>query len=271
MDELRLYDAALTAEQVKTLATVQPVTPDPDPDIDPDEDDPYIGQDGKPVYGLKSAIIGKRHWLENTGSMPVTVSKDGNELKFSNGAISRTFALPEKGGTNFYTKSYKNTYINKELMDGKSNPEVYLGLYNKTYGEVYDKKTIRVDPDYYYVGGTRENTFVFDGYELFDTCEKPFEWVPRSKSYSDPAASDWPPKGKRVEFSFSAPNTFPADYQGLKIKVIYEMYDNCAVMKKRVEITNTKDNTVMIGRLAPEVLSGGKNMDDLLYFETTYV
>ncbi len=262
MDEVRLYDVALTAEQVAELAAL-------DEEEIPDEDDPYLKQDGTPAYGVRDAVVGKLNWLETTQDMPVVVTenKDENTLTMENGAIRRVFSVDK---TNFYTKSYENTYIGKELMTGKSRPEVYLGLYDKAYGEVYDGKAINVDPDYYYVGGTGENTFQLAGYQVFDACEKPFDWQPRSKSYSDPAAGDWPPPGKRVEFTFTAPGTFPEAYQGVEIKLIYEMYDNCAAMKKRVEITNTKDNMVMVGRLAPDVLLGNDSMTELMYTETTY-
>lgn len=271
MDELRLYNQALTDEQIAALAQTKEVEPEPEPEH-PQEDNPYLKQDGTPAYGVNAAIQGKRHWLENTDPMPVTVQQTDNSLVMENGAIRREFVLPAVGGTNFYTKSYKNTYIEKELMTGESFPEVYLGLYDQPYGEVYDHKTIKVDPDYYFVGGSKDpaHTFFYKGCEISETCEKPFEWEPRSKSYSDPAASEWPAPGKHVEFTFGASENFPASYKGIEIKVIYEMYDNCAAMKKRVEITNTGDNLIMVGRLAPEALHGNKNMDDLLYLETTY-
>lgn len=233
------------------------------------EDDPYLKQDGTPAYGVRSAVIGKENWLETTVEMPVTISED-NEAKtltMENGAIRRVFSIDPE---NFYTKSYENVYIGKELVTGESLPEVYLGLYAKPYDDVYSGQTIKEAPAYYYVGGTEENTFQLESYEIFYECEKPFEWKPRSKSYSDPAAGDWPPPGKRVEFTFTAPDSFPDAYQGIEIKVIYEMYDNCAAMKKRVEITNTQDNMVLVSRLAPDVLNGNENMAELMYTETNY-
>ena len=237
----------------------------------------YLDQSGKPVEGLMEAIQGKRHWLENTEPMPVEITENEGEVTLSNGAISRTFAIPQEGGTGFYTKSYENTYIEKELVNGKNTPEVILSLYNKPYEEVYDRKTIKdKNPGYYYIGGENaaENTFVFDSYEIHAITEDDvqFNWQKNAHSYSDPAAEDWPPKGMHAEFNFVAPDSFPEDYQGLQVKVIYEMYDNCAVMKKRVEIVNTKDTMVMIGGLAPEVLcaNGNDNMKDLLLLQTDF-
>lgn len=249
----------------------------------------------------------KLDWTSTTKNMPAKIEVNGSSLIMSNGSISRKFNIPKIGGTDFYTFSYKNTYIDKELLSKEIVPDTYLGLYDKSYNKIYSGTNILLEPDYYFIGGiaeenskwmknidieeksieahttntassaldithksTQTNTFVFDGYQIFDTCEKPFEWEPRSKPYSDPVAFDWPPKGKRIEFTFSAPNTFPIAYQGIKIKLIYEIYDNLAAMKKRIIFTQENDNTITLGRLAPEVLNGNKNMDNLLYIETSY-
>ena len=263
---------------------------------DPDQTDsawtatPYTREDGTVVEGLEEAIEGKSHWLETTEHLPAEASEQDGVLTVSNGVITREFKIPEIGGTEFYTQRYYNEYIEKELLEDEAKPDVYLGLYDETYDEVYDDTgcrtevdsltsmdvaiipdgAIKIDPDYYYVGGTEsENTFVFDGYEIEEECEKPFEWAP-SETYGDPAAEDWPPKGVHIEFNFSAPETFPDVYQGIKIKVIYEMYDNLPAMKKRVEVTNTGEQQIMIGRMALEVLNGNENLDELLTLETSY-
>ena len=253
---------------------------------------PYVNEKGEVVEGLENAVNGKRHWLETDESLPVTVTEDSGSITIGNSIVERRFQLPGEGGTEFYTDSYKNLYIDKEMMDGETvMPEIYLGLYDKPYREVYSDEgikihrdsiasadntieipdsCIKVDPDYYYVGGTQNNnTFVFDGYTISESCEKPFEWT-SSEIFGDPAAKEWPPKGKHLEFNFSAPDSFPESYQGIKIKIIYEMYDNIPAMKKRVEIVNEGDSQIMIGRLAPEVINGNQNMDDLLAMETTY-
>ena len=75
MDEVRLYNVALSAEQVAQLyeqdTTIR----------EPQEDDPYLKQDGSPAYGVKTAVAkpGKLNWLETTKKMPVVVdtSKSG--------------------------------------------------------------------------------------------------------------------------------------------------------------------------------------------------
>uniref|UniRef100_UPI00374F4AF0 LamG-like jellyroll fold domain-containing protein n=1 Tax=uncultured Robinsoniella sp. TaxID=904190 RepID=UPI00374F4AF0 len=253
---------------------------------------PYVNEKGEVVEGLENSVNGKRHWLETDESLPVTVTENEGSITIGNGIIERRFQVPKEDGTEFYTDSYKNLYIDKEMMDGEEAlPEVYLGLYDKPYREVYSDEgikihrdsiasadntidipdsCIKVDPDYFYVGGSQNsNTFVFDGYTVSDSCEKPFEWT-SNKIYGDPASKEWPPKGKHLEFLFSAPESFPQAYQGIKIKIIYEMYDNIPAMKKRVEIVNEGDSQIMIGRLAPEVIKGNQNMDDLLALETTY-
>ena len=286
----RILAAAISALLVLPALSVQAA--------DPTQTDdfwiatPYTREDGTVVEGLEEAVQGKAHWLETTEAMPAQASEQDGVLTMSNGIITREFKIPEAGGTEFYTKRYYNEYVEKEFLE-EAVPDVYLGLYDETYDEIYDDSGIKVTndpiasmdntlyipdgaikiaPDYYYVGGTdtTENTFVFDGYEIDQDCEIPFEWTP-NENYGDPTAGEWPPEGVHVEFNFSAPDTFPEVYQGIKIKVIYEMYDNMPAMKKRVEVTNTGSEQIMIGRMAPEVLDGNADMADLLLLETSYL
>ena len=90
MDEVRLYAVALTEDEVEALyvadTTVQGVQ----------ESDPYLKQDGTPAYGVKTAIAqgGKLDWMATTEKMPVVVTEGSGTLTMSNGAISRTFAIP---------------------------------------------------------------------------------------------------------------------------------------------------------------------------------
>ena len=287
----RFLAAAMSAALVLPALPVRAA--DPAQSDDPWIATPYTREDGTVVEGLEEAIQGKEHWLETTEDLPAQAAEQDGVLTVTNGIITREFKIPEAGGTEFYTQSYYNEYVEKELLEEEAVPEIYLGLYDETYDEIYDDSGIKVTndpiasmdnklyipdgaikiaPDYYYVGGTgtAENTFVFDGYEVSQDCEIPFEWTPNEK-YGDPTAGEWPPEGVHVEFNFSAPDEFPEVYQGIKIKVIYEMYDNMPAMKKRVEVTNTGTEQVMIGRMAPEVLNGNSDMDDLLLLETSYL
>lgn len=270
---------------------------------------PYHRPDGTVVEGLEAAVKGKSHWLEETAPMPVKVTETADSVMIGNGAIERTFKIPSKGGTQFYTSSYKNTYINKELLAAERAADSYFAFYDISYDKVYSTDVysipssspryaplrthesfdkvmyedtqyslknwadIKVQPDYFYVGGAdsekADSTFVFDSYKVFETCEKTVEWSP-NPIYGDPAAEDWPPKGKRVEFNFVAGENFKSSYKDIEIKLIYEMYDNLAAMKKRVEVVNKGDSQVILAKLAPEVLNGNSDMDDLLHKESTY-
>ncbi len=236
---------------------------------------PYTDENGNAVPGLEAAVTkpGKESWLATTRDMPTSVSVNDVDglLTMSNEVIKREFKIPAVGSTGFYTKSYKNMYTEQEYLKNDIKPDVYLGLYNKSYSQIYNNQTINFDPEYYFVGGNQtEQTFVFDGYTIYDTCEKPFEWERYSKPYSNPAAEEWPPAGKRVVFKFRAPDTFPQDYQGITIDVIYEMYDGISAMKKRVEITNTANITITVGKLAPEVLNIQDHMKSQIHIETDY-
>lgn len=233
---------------------------------------PYMDERGKVIEGLESAVQGKKNWIETTQPMPavITVDEGSGTITLTNGAITRVLHFAGKGETGFYTSSYRNEYTQKELSGTAMLPEAMLGLYDKPYREIYSGEEILFQPVYYYVGGTNgDSTFLLDNWQVYDTCEVPFAWRPNTQ-YGDPAASIWPPKGKRLEVLFKAPEDFPAAYQGLEIKLIYELYDNLAAMKKRVEITNKGDTTVTVGRLATEILGNSDNMQQLMMLETSY-
>lgn len=234
---------------------------------------PYTGPNGMVDEGLEAAVQGKTNWIETSEPMPASITVDETKgvILLQNGAIARKIHFAGKGKTEFYTTSYRNEYTEKELMaDGSNLPETLIGLYSKPYREIYRGETILEQPEFYTVGGSDDqNTFVLDSWQVFDTCEEPFTWSADQK-YSDPAASPWPPKGKRLEVWFRAPDHFPEAYRALRIKLIYEIYDNLAAMKKRVEITNQGPTTVTVGRLATEMLGDSENMQKLMMLETSY-
>lgn len=233
---------------------------------------PYTAENATVITGLEQAVQGGKYWMETTDPMParITADEQAHTLVMENGAVSRTFYLPEAGASGFATTSYRNMYTQRELITESGAPEALVALYDKTYREIYDGMTIREAPQYFTVGGTDvSNVFVLDGYQIFDTCEKPFDWSPNER-YGDPAAGDWPPKGKRLEVTFRAGDTVPASFREVSVRIIYEIYDNLAAIKKRVEITNNGAGTVTVGRLASEVLRGSDELRDLLMMETDY-
>lgn len=249
----------------------------------------YTDEDGYLIDGLEEAVnkTGKKYWLETTDPMQATITVNSDEIILRNEAVERIFSLPAIGEGGFYTKSYKNLYTEKQLVTGQPVPDMYIGLYDKSYGEVYNpvsadvgtwdgkpevaNQAIKIDPDYYYVGGNgQSHTFVLKSYTIYDECIAPFEWKPHT-IYGDPASEPWPPKGKRLEVVFEAPDSFPEAYRGIEIKAIYEIYDNLATIKKTVEITNTGSQSIMVGKLATEVLDVEEDKKELMYIQTNYI
>lgn len=233
---------------------------------------PYHKEDGTLAEGLEAAVRGKKSFLAAAEPMPAKVAEDGETglLVMENGVLRREFHVPLPGKSLFYTKSLYNQYIERELMGNAPRPEVVLGLYDAPYRDIYAGTQIKRKPSFYSVGGLETGrNFVLDSYQIIETCEKPFAWSP-SHPYSDPSAGTWPPKGKRVEFLFAAGEAFPKPFSALQVKVIYELYDSLPVMKKRVEVTNAGNTLVTLGRLVVESLGKTREMDALLYMETTY-
>lgn len=235
---------------------------------------PYTAENGQVVEGLEEMVTkpGKESWLETTREMPTTVKVDevNGTITMENEVIRRRFKIPEIGGTLFYTESYMNLYTEQEMLKDEIKPDVYLGLYNKGYHEIYSGESINVDPEYYYIGGNEDqNTLVFKGYEVFNECEKPFNWQP-SKPYSSPVASDWPPRGKRIIFKFGGDNSWDEGFKGLEVDVIYEMYDGITAMKKRVEIKNTRSTTVTVGKMTVTTLNAKEEMKGQIHLENEF-
>lgn len=247
----------------------------------------YTDAYGNTIEGLENAVDGKEYWLSATDTQftALIAEKDG-EVVMDNGIVKRVFHLPNIRDNSFYTKEFRNTYIDNDLICNIT-PECVLGLYDKPYNEIYKAIDVKSDVDYHslikfapddaYIGGKESgNTFAMVDYEIFDTCEARFTYKPDAP-WSDPAASEYPSKGKRVEFTFRAiagsgcDTAFAEKYEGLEIKLAYEIYDNVPVIKKRVDFLNTGDKVITVGRLTTEILDTSDAGKNLLEIETTYV
>lgn len=247
----------------------------------------YTDAYGNTVEGLEEAVNGKEYWLATKQEQVATISRDGHSVVMDNGIVRRVFSLPTPDEPYFYTSVYTNSYINKNLIDGIT-PECILGLYDKSYSEIYNPKTdltstqndrelIKLDYDECYVGGKDVgNRFSLQQTSIYNNCSSRFTYKPDSV-WSDPAAGEYPSKGKRVEFIFRAVEgqgcdaTFAAKYAGLQITLTYEIYDNVPVIKKRVDFVNLSDKTITVGRLVTELLDMSDDGSELVEIETTYV
>lgn len=277
---------------VPCAVLLQPILTVEDTMLEPTDPNAFVATGNTDAYGnvienLQEAVNGKEYWLASEQQYKAEISADASNVVMDNGIIRRVFHLPVKGDSYFYTSEFKNTYIEKDLINSIM-PECVLGLYDKAYDDIYlpktdlsstdsDRELIRYAPDDAFVGGKNcGNTFHLTSYEIFETCEARFTYRPDAV-WSDPAAGEYPSKGKRVEFVFRAvagegcDAEFAQKYADLEIRLVYEIYDNVPVIKKCVQFYNEGEKTVTIGRLLLEVLETSDAGDDLLEIETSYV
>src|SRR5699024_3302665 len=60
-------------------------------------------------------------------------------------------------------------------------------------------------------------------------------------------------------FHYSPPGNAPNDIKGLKVDVIYEMYDGLPVVSKWIEIFNSTNANICLNRFKSEILSVVEN------------
>lgn len=75
------------------------------------EADRFTDEYGNKMEGLQESVQGKEYWLIAKNEMPAIITSTPTELCIENNIISRTFNIPTKGGTDFYTKMLDNKYI----------------------------------------------------------------------------------------------------------------------------------------------------------------
>jgi len=157
------------------------------------------------VEGILSAQSGPAidptsDWLVTSIKRPVEieVSYDGKDLTMANGLISRTWRLIP----NAACISYKNLVSDGQFIRSIC-PEAIMTI----DGNKYEIGGLHGQPEHGYIDmawldgmHVGKNTFVYTGYKVGEPIA-PYEWNPLFQAPEVP----WPPKGKRLTFTFEAP------------------------------------------------------------------
>jgi len=198
------------------------------------------------------AAAHKTDWLIDGSSYKseVNITSEGKRLELTNGLLRRIILLEP----NAATVAFDN------LMTGQSElravrPEALLVIDGKEYpvGGLSGQPVSNFLSEEFIHGMQLSNTtFVLTGYEVSETKEK-FAWTPNKKWISN--LYPWPAKGKRVTFTYKAPEKALSSHKNLIVRVIYELYDGAPILSKWIEIDNKGSRTVVLDSFKSEILA----------------
>lgn len=201
---------------------------------------------------LASAFSKQTDWLID-GSPYIAdtkVTDNGKRLELSNGLLRRTFLLAPNAAT----------IALDNLMTGESElravrPEAELVINGKNYpvgGLSGQPVSNYLSEDFLSNMQLCDSAFVLTGYQIGETRER-FPWKANSQWISN--LYPWPARGKRITFTYGAPQTATADCRDLTVRVIYELYDGAPILAKWIEVDNKGKNTVTIDSFKSEILA----------------
>ncbi|MFA6240496.1 MAG: hypothetical protein WC655_06185, partial [Candidatus Hydrogenedentales bacterium] len=186
-----------------------------------------------------------------------------NEIALTNGLVARTFRL----APNAATIDYRNETTNRTILRGVK-PEAVITL----DGQRIEIGGLKGQPDYAYLDpawlgamASAPEAFVFAGYEE-SAPEAPYPWQPKRHAPATP----WPPKGVRVTMHYQAPGHWKPAYDGLRVSVVYELYDGLPVMAKWVVIENGTAHDVSVDGIESEILAVTEYEKDRVHVESEY-
>lgn len=185
------------------------------------------------------------------------------ELKLTNGLVSRTLRLAPNGAT----VGYRNEMTNAAVLRGVK-PEAVLTL----DGQRIEIGGLKGQPDYAYLDPawldamtSAPEAFTLAGYEE-SVPEAPYPWQPKRHSPTAP----WPPKAVRVTMHYGPSDRWKTAYDGLRVSIVYELYDGLPVLAKWVVVENGTTHDVSIDGLESELLAVTESEKDRVHVESEY-
>lgn len=194
----------------------------------------------------------EKDWLIDGSSFvaEACLTHDGKRLELTNGLLRRTFLLQP----NAATIAYDN------LMTGQAElravrPEAILVLDGKEYpvGGLTGQPVHNFLTEEFIAGlQSCDSAFVLTGYKIGE-CEARFRWKANKKWISN--LYPWPAPGKRVTFTYQAPERMSPGYKNLIVRVVYELYDGAPIMSKWIEVENQGKETIRLDSFKSEILA----------------
>lgn len=204
------------------------------------------------ILGWYTSFAQPKDWLIDGSSFVSEVHKthNGKRLELTNGLVSRSFIL----SPNVATIALDN------LMTGQKElrairPEAVLVLNGKEYpvGGLTGQPVSNFLTEEF-IGKMQlcDSAFVLTNYEV-GKCEARFSWKANAQWISN--LYPWPAPGKRLTFTYRAPQKALAECQGLVVRVIYELYDGAPVLSKWIEVENKGMQSVTLNSFKSEILA----------------
>ena len=159
------------------------------------------------------------------------VVQGDNTLLMTNGLIAREFTLaPDLFTSDFYSYERESSLLRAVTA------EAQIGL----DGAVYDIGGVLTDTPRAYLNRTylmsklasNPNAFHFKSYNISKPVA-PFPYAPRRHAPEDII---WPPKGVRIDFTYTAPTSARPEHRNVTVVVTYEMYDGVPFISKWLTI-----------------------------------
>lgn len=180
----------------------------------------------------------------------VVMHPESRRLELTNGLLRRTFLL----------KPNVATIALDNLMTGQSElravrPEALLVLDGKEYpiGGLSGQPVSNFLSEEFVSGlDLCDTAFVLTDYTIGETQER-FPWKPNDRWLSNPYP--WPAKGKRVTFTYKAPEKALLIHKNIIVRVIYELYDGAPILSKWIEIDNNGKESVILDSFKSEILA----------------
>jgi len=187
----------------------------------------------------------KEDWLIEKIRLPSMVYQqaDGKEIVISNGLVSRTFRLTP----NCATVGFTNLVTGESLLRGVS-PEAMLTI----DGQEYTVGGLDGQTEYGYLKEewleqmwTPPGSFQLTDFKI-DEIQDRINW-PNKRWSSKPKI---PTLGKHIIFTYAHP-----EFQGLSVKVHYEIYDGIPLISKWFTIENSGSKSVVLNNFKSEILA----------------
>ncbi len=194
----------------------------------------------------------RKDWLLDGSSYVATITenKDQNRIVLGNGLVERIFSI----SPNCATVAYNN------LMTGESEiravrPEAELTINGKTYivgGLTHQPVQNFLSEEFRNTMRSIPGSFTYVNHKISDTKER-MAWQPNEQWLTENLP--WPVPGKRITFTYKAPEGVDSDIANLKVDVVYEMYNGAPIISKWLEIRNDGEKQVVLNAFKSEILA----------------
>ncbi len=201
---------------------------------------------------IQSIFAEKKDWLIDGSSYKaeVKLSPDKKCIELTNGLLRRIFSITPNGATigldNLMTGQNELRAVRPEAMLVINGKEYSIGgLSGQPIHNFLTKDML---------SGMQlcDSAFILTDYKVSETKER-FHWKPNEAWISN--KYPWPAPGKRITFTYKAPQKYSDECKGLAVRVIYELYDHAPILSKWIEIDNNGQKAVTLDAFKSEILA----------------